>query len=153
KGATMASRSDNLAVRRWVGLPLAAGIITAIVALEMALVVFDNVTDFNTNREFVEHVLAMDTTFRANGLMWRSIAHGGTQTAAYIGVILWEAASAFVLVAATVLWVRAMRRDSFARFREAATIGFVMLLVLFGGAFIAVGGEWFAMWQSGQWNG
>lgn len=28
-----------------------------------------------------------------------------------------------------------------------------MLMVLFGAGFIAVGGEWFSMWQSKDWNG
>jgi len=28
-----------------------------------------------------------------------------------------------------------------------------MLLLLFGAGFIGIGGEWFAMWQSEDWNG
>jgi len=28
-----------------------------------------------------------------------------------------------------------------------------MVMVLFGAGFVAVGGEWFAMWQSRDWNG
>jgi predicted small integral membrane protein len=28
-----------------------------------------------------------------------------------------------------------------------------MLLLLFGAGFVAIGGEWFAMWQSKTWNG
>jgi predicted small integral membrane protein len=28
-----------------------------------------------------------------------------------------------------------------------------MVMLLFGAGFIAVGGEWFAMWQSKDWNG
>jgi predicted small integral membrane protein len=28
-----------------------------------------------------------------------------------------------------------------------------MLIALFAGGFIVIGGEWFAMWQSTQWNG
>lgn len=28
-----------------------------------------------------------------------------------------------------------------------------MLLLLFGAGFLAIGGEWFAMWQSKSWNG
>lgn len=33
------------------------------------------------------------------------------------------------------------------------TYGLLMLMVLFGTGFIAVGGEWFSMWQSKDWNG
>jgi predicted small integral membrane protein len=32
-------------------------------------------------------------------------------------------------------------------------IGLLMLLLLFGAGFVAIGGEWFAMWQSKTWNG
>jgi predicted small integral membrane protein len=28
-----------------------------------------------------------------------------------------------------------------------------MVLLLFGAGFVAIGGEWFAMWQSKSWNG
>ena len=28
-----------------------------------------------------------------------------------------------------------------------------MVLLLFGAGFLAIGGEWFAMWQSKDWNG
>ena len=28
-----------------------------------------------------------------------------------------------------------------------------MVLLLFGLGFIGIGGEWFAMWQSSDWNG
>jgi predicted small integral membrane protein len=28
-----------------------------------------------------------------------------------------------------------------------------MWIVLFGGGFMAIGGEWFQMWQSADWNG
>ena len=84
--------------------------------------------------------------------MWRAITDPGLQTAAYVGVILWEAATALVLGAAVVLWIR--ERDAArptARF--ASTVGLLMILVLFFGGFIVVGGEWFQMWRSTAWNG
>jgi predicted small integral membrane protein len=37
--------------------------------------------------------------------------------------------------------------------RSASTIGLLMILVLFFGGFIVVGGEWFQMWRSTAWNG
>ena len=44
------------------------------VALFYILVVFNNLTDFGTNAQFVRHVLLMDTTIPGNGGMWRSIS-------------------------------------------------------------------------------
>ncbi|MFE9392856.1 DUF2165 domain-containing protein [Streptomyces sp. NPDC006784] len=128
----------------------AAAVLTGVVALYIALVAFGNITDFDTNREFVRHVLAMDTTFRDDDVMWRAVTSRVWQDAAYVAIIVWESAAALVLIAATGLWLRRGDRD---RARSLSTAGLLMLLVLFGAGFIALGGEWFAMWQSEKWNG
>ncbi|MEW2219481.1 DUF2165 domain-containing protein [Streptomyces sp. NPDC006990] len=128
----------------------AAAVLTGVVALYIALVAFGNVTDFDTNREFVRHVLAMDTTFRDGDVMWRAVTSRAWQDAAYVAIIVWESAAALVLIAATGLW---LRRGDRHRARSLSTAGLLMLLVLFGAGFIALGGEWFAMWQSEKWNG
>ncbi|MFE2882972.1 DUF2165 domain-containing protein [Streptomyces sp. NPDC059272] len=128
---------------------LAATLLTATVALYIALVAFGNITDFGTNQQFVQHVLAMDTTFKDDDLMWRAVTGKGLQDAAYVVIIVWETVAALVLVHGTWLWVR---RDD-GRARRVSTYGLLMLMVLFGAGFIAVGGEWFAMWQSKDWNG
>ncbi|GAA1993807.1 DUF2165 domain-containing protein [Kitasatospora viridis] len=134
-------------------LPVAATALTATVAVYLLLVVFGNITDFGTNQKFVQHVLAMDTTFRDKHLMWRAITSTALQNTAYVAIIAWEALSALVLTAATVCWLAALRHGDFTRARRASTLGLVLTLLLFGIGFIAIGGEWFAMWQSKAWNG
>ncbi|MFC9683650.1 DUF2165 domain-containing protein [Streptomyces sp. NPDC056948] len=130
-------------------LPLAAMLLTATIALYMTLVAFGNITDFGTNQQFVRHVLAMDTTFKDEDLMWRAITSEGLQDAAYIAIIAWETVAAFVLIAGSWLWAR---RDQ-QRARQLSTYGLLMVMLLFGAGFIGVGGEWFSMWQSKSWNG
>ncbi|MPY61086.1 DUF2165 domain-containing protein [Streptomyces spongiae] len=130
-------------------LPLAATLLTATVALYIALVAFSNITDFGTNQAFVRHVLAMDTTFKDEDLMWRAIESRALQDAAYVAIIVWETVAAIVLIWGTYLWVR---RDQL-RARRVSTLGLLMLMLLFGAGFIGIGGEWFVMWQSGDWNG
>ncbi|MET8580993.1 DUF2165 domain-containing protein [Streptomyces collinus] len=130
-------------------LPLAAGVLTGILGLYIALVALGNITDFGTNQQFVRHVLAMDTTFRDDDLMWRAITSTPLEDTAYVAIIVWETVAALVLVWGTWLWAR---RD-FARARRFSTYGLLMLVLLFGAGFIAIGGEWFAMWQSKTWNG
>ncbi|MFI6037451.1 DUF2165 domain-containing protein [Streptomyces sp. NPDC051315] len=130
-------------------LHLTATLLTAAVALYTALVAFGNITDFGTNQQFVRHVLAMDTTFKDDDLMWRAVTSKGLQDAAYVAIIAWETVAALVLIAGTWFWIR---RD-LGRARSLSTYGLLMLMLLFGGGFIAIGGEWFAMWQSGDWNG
>jgi predicted small integral membrane protein len=134
-------------------LPISAAVMTVLVALYLVLVTFGNITDFGTNLAFVQHVLAMDTTFHDPDLMWRSITSPVAQHVAYLAVISWEALTSAVLVWAAVLWSLALRHGSFGRARGAATLGYLMALALWVGGFLAIGGEWFAMWQSKQWNG
>ena len=129
--------------------PHAATLLTATVALYIALVAFGNITDFGTNQQFVRHVLAMDTTFKDDDLMWRAITNTGLQDAAYIAIIVWETVAALVLIAGTWFWAR----RSYALARQLSTYGLLMLMLLFGAGFIAIGGEWFSMWQSKTWNG
>jgi len=130
-------------------LPLAATLLTATVALYIALVAFGNITDFDSNQQFVRHVLAMDTTFKDDDLMWRAVTSHGLQDAAYVVIIVWEVVAALVLIGGTWFW----GRREYGRARQVSTYGLLMLMVLFGAGFIGVGGEWFAMWQSEDWNG
>ncbi|AQS69095.1 DUF2165 domain-containing protein [Streptomyces pactum] len=130
-------------------LPLAATALTAVLALYIALVALGNITDFDSNQQFVHHVLAMDTTFKDDDLMWRAITNTGVQDAAYVAIIAWETVAALVLVYATWLWIRRDHTPA----RRMTTYGTLMLMLLFGAGFIAIGGEWFAMWQSEDWNG
>ncbi|MFF4039622.1 DUF2165 domain-containing protein [Streptomyces sp. NPDC001816] len=128
---------------------LAAGVLTGILALYIALVALGNITDFGTNQQFVRHVLAMDTTFKDDDLMWRAITSTALQDTAYVAIIVWESVAALVLIWGTWLWTR---RDH-DRARRWSTYGLLMLVLLFGAGFIAIGGEWFSMWQSKTWNG
>jgi predicted small integral membrane protein len=129
-------------------LRTAIAVATGIAALYMALVTLNNVTDFPTNRAFVEHVLAMDTTFKSPNTMWRAITSPAIALIVYIAIIVWEALTAIVLGIGFVMGVRDNPRA-----RPFGTVGFLMMMLLFGAGFIAIGGEWFVMWQSQQWNG
>ena len=132
------------------------GTIRAVVALlalstgvQMAFIAFGNITDFGTNQAFVVHVLAMDTTFQSPNTMWRAITSTGVADAAYVAIIAWEAISAIVLIVAFVAWLRG--RTAVAQ--QLSITGWLMWVLLFGLGFIAIGGEWFEMWQSSKWNG
>src|SRR5476651_767598 len=72
----------------------AKALLVAGIALYYALVVFNNVTDFDSNYQFVRHVLMMDSTFAGNKGMWRAIHAPWVHLAFYGGIILWEALTA-----------------------------------------------------------
>jgi len=128
---------------------------TAGVALFFTLVAVGNLTDYGSNFAFVRHVLAMDTTFRSPALMWRAIDFPWAAHLAYALIIAWQVATALVCWTGT---VRMMARwDSpsavFARGKTVALAGVGMGFLLYAFGFVVIGGEWFATWQSKEWNG
>jgi len=128
--------------------------LVATIALIMTLVALGNLTNYDANAAFVHHVLAMDTIFPGSHLLWRAITDPTAQTIAYDGIIAWEILCALVTLAATVaLALGASDAERFGTAAPLAVLGVTMVLVLFGAGFIAIGGEWFLMWQSSTWNG
>lgn len=125
------------------------------VTLFYALVVFNNLTDFNSNYEFVRHVLSMDTTFPGNHGLWRAMPSPAWHLAFYIGIIAWEIATTILLLWGLAALLRAIRSDA-AAFNSAKRVPVMALtlsLMMWLIAFLDIGGEWFMMWQSHIWNG
>ena len=129
--------------------------LAASVAALFTLVAFGNVTDYGSNFAFVQHVLAMDTTFGSPGVMWRAITSPAVHHAAYVAIIGWQAGTAALLwVGVARLW--RTRRGAAAAWNAArgpALLGLTAGMLLYGLGFLVIAGEWFAMWQSRQWNG
>lgn len=129
--------------------------LVATIALWLALVAFGNLTDYGSNLAFVQHVLAMDSIFPGAGIHYRAIHAPLLQHAAYVLIIAAETlAAALCGVGAWRMW-RA-RRTPAATFRHAmrpAVAGLTLGVLLWLGGFMAIGGEWFGMWMSTQWNG
>jgi predicted small integral membrane protein len=135
-------------------LPVTVAVLTLITAAYYLLVAIGNITDFGTNQQFVIHVFEMDTTFNDEDVMWRAIGSSAVQNLAYLLIIAWEVLIAAVLIWAFVAWVAALRAGGgYDRARRLSTLGWTMVLLLFAGGFIVLGGEWFQMWQSEDWNG
>ena len=124
------------------------------IALYTSLVVFNNLTDYDSNYWFVVHVLKMDTTFPDNQGMWRAINVSAIHHLLYWVIILAETA-----IAALCWWggARLFRaKDDAKRFNQSkgiAIAGLTLGIVLWFTGFISIGGEWFLMWQSDVWNG
>ncbi|HEY1792001.1 MAG TPA: DUF2165 domain-containing protein [Opitutaceae bacterium] len=121
----------------------------------LALVVFNNLTDPNSNYQFVRHVLMMDTTFPGNAGMYRAIRSPLLHKAFYASIIGWEALCCALIGAGAVRLSRARGApaDAWRRAKALASLGLTLSLAQWFLGFIAVGGEWFLMWQSRTWNG
>ncbi len=124
-------------------------------ALFAFVVTFDNLTDYDSNFEFVRHVLSMDTTFPGNALQYRRITSPALWNSAYWLIIFGEGLTSLTLAVATFVLMRELRSGA-ARFNRSKRFVFIgttfgFLVWFFG--FMIVGGEWFQMWQSHSWNG
>lgn len=133
-----------------------AKIVLSLVLAAFALIVtFDNIVDYGSNFLFVQHVLAMDTTFPGNALLGRAITSPAIWHISYGLIIAAEGATCLLLLAGShALW-RARRQHgaSFNAAKSLVTAGCVLGFLVWFFGFMVVGGEWFAMWQSKIWNG
>lgn len=125
------------------------------VAVFYSLLVLNNTTDYNSNFQFVRHVMMMDSTFPDNRGMWRALNQPAWHTAFYVSIIAWEALTMLLC------WWGGLRlagrlRGPATAFNQAKNVSIVALalaLLMWLVAFLSVGAEWFLMWQSKMWNG
>jgi predicted small integral membrane protein len=130
-------------------------LLVAGIALFYALVVFNNLTDFDSNYQFVRHVLSMDSTFPGNYGMWRALPSPKLELGFYLSIITWECVTTVLLWWGVVDLLRALR-DPAVRFHAAkrtAIVALTLSMLMWLVAFLSVGAEWFLMWQSHTWNG
>ena len=137
-----------------IALRAAKVVMVAAIALFASLVAFGNLTDYNTNFVFVEHVLSMDTIFPFSTIQYRAITNPTLHQAAYassslpgvvIAVLCWIGAAALVRQLRAVPGVQSGEGI----FPSSASCS---AFCCSRSASYRSGGEWFGMWQSQQWN-
>jgi predicted small integral membrane protein len=125
------------------------------VAIFYSLVVFNNITDYGSNYEFVRHVMMMDSTFPGNRGMWRAIHAPLVHTAFYLSIIAWESITMLLCWwgGFRMAWALGGTAAAFQQAKRVSIAALTLSLLMWLVAFLAVGGEWFLMWQSKSWNG
>jgi len=125
------------------------------VAIFYSLVVFNNITDYGSNYEFVHHVMMMDSTFPGNHGMWRAINSPMLHTAFYLSIITWETITMLLCWWGGIRMAGALRGTAagFHLSKRIAISALTLSLLMWLVAFLSVGAEWFLMWQSKSWNG
>jgi len=130
-------------------------LLVAGIALFYTLVVFNNLTDFDSNYQFVRHVLSMDSTFPGNHGLWRALPSPAIHLAFYWSIIAWEIATTILLWWGVVRLGRGLRLGaaSFNAAKRVPVMALTLSLLMWLIAFLSIGSEWFLMWQSHTWNG
>jgi predicted small integral membrane protein len=127
-------------------------VLVGAIGLYMAMVALGNATDPDANFAFVQHVLTMDTVPAASKQKWRAVTNPEMWRLVYVLILVYQTVVAGWLVWAAARLARATE-GSWKQAREFASGALVTTLLLWLVAFIIVGGEWFQMWQSNEWNG
>jgi predicted small integral membrane protein len=125
------------------------------VALFYFFVVLNNTTDYNSNFQFIRHVLMMDSTSPGNRGMWRAMNSSTWHTVFYVSVISWEIFTTILCCWGGLRLLKALQEPAaaFNRAKSFAVAALTLSLLMWLVAFLSVGGEWFLMWQSKTWNG
>lgn len=134
---------------------LSKALLVCAIALFASLVAFGNITDYGTNFAFVRHVFMMDTIFPDATITYRAIQSPWLHQVGYIGIIALET------LTAVLCWIGGIRllcslklpAVGFNGAKTLAIAGLTLGFLTWQVAFMSVGGEWFGMWMSKQWNG
>lgn len=134
---------------------LSKTVLMAAIAFFFTLVVFNNLTDFDSNYQFVRHVLSMDATFPGNHGMWRALPSPAVHLVFYVGIIGYESLNMVLCwwAAVSLFRERAATQAAFVRAKRFAILALTAGMLLWLVAFLEVGAEWFLMWQAKSWNG
>ena len=122
---------------------LAKVLLLAAMGFFFTLVVLNNTTDFDSNYQFVRHVLMMDSTFAGNRGMWRAVRAPWVHVAFYLVIIGWEIVNAVLRWWGSMAQLRGLRKSE-AEFQQAKQIGVVARttgILQWFVAFLCIGAE------------
>ncbi|QIQ20995.1 DUF2165 family protein [Zophobihabitans entericus] len=125
------------------------------IAFFASLVAFGNITDYGTNFAFVHHVFEMDTIFPDATIKYRSITTPWIQQFGYIAIIALETLTAVLCWVGAFILLKNLKTEGqiFNKKKNVAIAGLTLGFLVWQVGFMSVGGEWFGMWMSSQWNG
>lgn len=120
-----------------------------------ALVTINNLRDAQSNLRFPTHLLRMDTIFPDSTLKGRAIESTLLHRLAFRCIVFVEGLTALLCIAGagTLLPVLGASSDDFHAAKALAFAGLGLGFALWFGGFMVIGGQWFASWQSKDWNG
>ena len=129
-----------------------------ILAVSCALLAFlpgiNNVVDFEVNMVHVQHVLMMDThVVDVGSKAIRDIHSPLIHKLAYISIIIAEwLIGIFGIWGSIEMWKARHSASLFNRSKGKVIIAMTLGVMVWFTGFLVIGGEWFLMWLSEEWN-
>ena len=123
------------------------------IALLAGLPGINNLIDYNVNLEHVRHVVMMDTHVVDHNYGWRALTSPWMHHLLYILIIITELAIGVLGIWASIdLWKVRHHAPAFNQKKTKAIWVLTLGVLVWLSGFLAVGGEWFLMWLSADWN-
>lgn len=121
----------------------------------MLIVAFNNIIDPTPNLTYVSQIVSMSEVFEGNREIWRGSDQAVIHWFFFIAIVIFELiAAVFCFLGAFAMWrARQQSPAVFSRAKGRAVLGLTIGFLMWFFAFITIGGEWFFMWQAGDWNG
>jgi predicted small integral membrane protein len=119
------------------------------------MVTLNNLRDPQSNLRFVAHLMSMDSIFPDSRLKSRAIDSPLLQRLFFGAIVTVEGLTALTCIAGALV-LAATFGAPVAEFQAAKSLAFAGLglgFALWFGGFMVIGGQWFASWQSKEWNG
>ncbi len=123
-------------------------IMVALVASYITMVFFNNVTDYSTNLNYIQHVMTMDALPQDSPHHWRSIQTPLLHHTAYLFIIILQLLSSALCWKGFLQFLRHTDRESVISARQTSNLGLVLAFGIWFGGFFVIGGEWFLAWQT-----
>ncbi len=125
------------------------------IGLFAASVTLNNITDYGSNRRFVQHVMAMDTVFADSKLKWRAVTTPWIQAALYVLIIVLEGLTALLCLLGAWAMAQAFSApvEAFHAAKALAFAGLTLGFTIWFAIFMIGAGQWWASWQSKDFNG
>ena len=125
------------------------------IAVLCIFIVAGNVHDPGANLLFVQHVFGMDTILPGSAMADHALPNPLMWRIGFWLIVMGEAVTAILFVVGTVelLLARNLNARDFHQAKRFVFVGAGCGFLVWFLAFLAIGGEWFAMWQSQVWNG
>ena len=119
------------------------------------IVGLNNIVDFDTNFQFVQHVLSMDTMhdwFKGDALRGRAIVDQTFHLFGYCLIILCQILSGLICLFGAIKMITNLHSEDFNSGRSLYITGATIAILVWYLGFGIIGAEWFVMWAN-VWNG
>ncbi len=128
-------------------------LLTMMIGLYFLIVGIDNILDYQTNFNFVVHVMKMDTINTGNVFKWRAVNSNILHHLSYWSIIATEILISVLSIFSVFIMIRQLIQKKQELNLAFSKIAVMLSIALFFFGFITIGGEWWYMWQSPIWNG